>query len=81
MKPAKNGCYKTWPPRRSLWYPVAMPPRIDDELMQALAAHHGLMEADGKVVVMSMAVYRQILGVGSDEELAQSLEVNVTNKL
>lgn len=57
-------------------YTDAMTPRITDELNQALHQHHGLIEAegaDGKVIVMTMQVYRELMGVGSDEELAASV--------
>jgi len=54
-----------------------MTPKITDELNQALHQHHGLVEAegsDGKVVVMTMQVYRELMGVGSDEELQASVQ-------
>ena len=54
-----------------------MAPRINQELDKALHEHHGFVQAegtDGKVIVMSMQVYREIMGVGSDEELAASLK-------
>lgn len=54
-----------------------MAPRITDELNQALSRHHGLIEAegaDGKVIVMSMQVYQELMGVGSDEEFNASLQ-------
>ncbi|QDU42878.1 hypothetical protein Mal52_13470 [Symmachiella dynata] len=53
-----------------------MTPRINDEINQALSEHHGFVQAegpDGKVIVMSMQVYREMMGVGSDEEMADSL--------
>ena len=57
-------------------YTDAMAPRITDELNQALHQNHGFIEAegtDGKVIVMTMQVYRELMGVGSDEELAASV--------
>ena len=54
-----------------------MTPRINEEVDKALHEHHGFVEAegtDGKVIVMSMQVYRELMGVGSDEELAASLK-------
>ncbi|MBD3675767.1 MAG: hypothetical protein HUJ26_19840 [Planctomycetaceae bacterium] len=54
-----------------------MSPKITDELNQALHQHHGLIEAegaDGKVVVMTMQVYRELMGVSSDEELQASVQ-------
>jgi hypothetical protein len=54
-----------------------MTPRINQELDKALHEHHGFVQAegtDGKVIVMSMQVYRDLMGVGSDEELAASLK-------
>lgn len=54
-----------------------MAPRINQELDKALNEQHGFVQAegaDGKVIVMSMQVYRQMMGVGSDDELAASLK-------
>jgi len=54
-----------------------MTPRINEELNHALNRHHGFLQAegaDGKVVVMSMQVYREMMGVGSDKEMAASLK-------
>lgn len=53
-----------------------MTPRLSDELDRALHDHRGFLQvegSDGKVIVMSQQVYRDLLGVGSDEELAASL--------
>ena len=53
-----------------------MAPRINHELDQALHDHHGFVEAEGaegKVIVMSLQVYREMMGVGDDERMAQSL--------
>ena len=54
-----------------------MTPRINEELDRALHEQHGFVQAegsDGKVVVMSMQVYSEMMGIGSDEELAASLK-------
>jgi predicted transcriptional regulator len=54
-----------------------MAPRLNDELDQALGQHHGFLEAEGstgKVYVISTQVYREMMGVGTDEELAESLQ-------
>lgn len=53
-----------------------MTSRSNDEINRALSEHHGFVQAegaDGKVIVMSMQVYREIMGVGTDEEMADSL--------
>lgn len=54
-----------------------MTPRINDEINQALHDQHGFVQAegaDGKVIVMSLPVYREMMGVGSDQELNASLK-------
>ncbi len=59
------------------WYTASMAPRINEEINQALSEQHGFVQAegtDGKVIVMSMQVYREMMGVGSDEEMADSLK-------
>lgn len=51
-------------------------PRLTEEQRQALDQHHGLVEIDEagrKYVLMSQEVYRDIMGVGTDEDLAASL--------
>ncbi len=53
-----------------------MTPRINEDINRALNERHGFVQAegtDGKVIVMSMQVYREMMGVGSDEEMADSL--------
>jgi predicted transcriptional regulator len=53
-----------------------MTPRLPDELDKALDEHHGFLKAEGrqgKVVVMSMPLFREMMGVGSDEQLAESV--------
>jgi hypothetical protein len=55
-----------------------MTPRINEEIDRALTEHHGFVQAegaDGKVIVMSMQVYREMMGVGTDEEMSASLKV------
>lgn len=54
-----------------------MAPRINDELNRALHEQNGFVQAegtDGKVIVMSLQVYRETMGVGSDAELTESLK-------
>ncbi|QDV53787.1 hypothetical protein [Gimesia fumaroli] len=51
-------------------------PRLTEEQRQALDQHHGLVEVDEegrKYVLMSQEVYREIMGIGTEEELAASL--------
>jgi hypothetical protein len=51
-------------------------PRVTTEQEQALHASQGLVQAegrDGDVILMSMDVYREMLGVSSDQELAASV--------
>lgn len=52
-------------------------PRLTEEQRNALDQHHGLVEVDEegrKYILMSIEVYRDMLGVGTDEELAASLK-------
>lgn len=54
-----------------------MTPKLTDELDRALDEHHGFLKAEGqkgKVVVMSMQLFREMMGVGSDEQLADSVK-------
>lgn len=56
---------------------MAMTPRISSELDQALTRQNGFVQADGadgKVIVMSLRVYREMLGIGTDAELEESLK-------
>lgn len=49
---------------------------INENITDALKAHHGLIETrseEGKVVVMTMDVYRELLGIGNEEELQESI--------
>jgi hypothetical protein len=53
-----------------------MTAKLTDELDQALDEHHVLLKAEGrqgKVIVMSMPLFREMMGVGSDEPLAESV--------
>jgi predicted transcriptional regulator len=53
-----------------------MTPKLTDELNQALEEHNGFLKAEGrqgKVIVMSMSLFREMMGVGSDEQLAESM--------
>lgn len=53
-----------------------MTPKLSSDILQAVEQSHGMTEAEGngaKFVVMSMDVYRDMLGIGSEEELAASL--------
>lgn len=51
--------------------------QITEELNNALNSHHGIVEAessDGKVVLMAMKVYREIMGVADDESFQESVQ-------
>jgi len=59
-----------------LCYNVIMTPKLSSDLQQAVQKNHGFTEAEAggvKFVVMSMDYYRDIMGVGSDETLQNSL--------
>ena len=60
-----------------VWYNASMTPKDPTDITKALAARHGgpiEMQIEGKdVVFMTMDVYREMMGVGSDEELQESL--------
>lgn len=61
----------------SLWYTSGMKPRLTDELGRALDQHNGFLKAEsdqGEVVLMSMARFREMMGVGSDAEFAESVK-------
>ena len=54
-----------------------MTPKLTDELDRALDEHHGFLKAEGqrgKVVVMTMQHFREMMGVGSDEQFAESVK-------
>lgn len=51
--------------------------RLNDDLDQALNQQRGFLQAEGrsgKVYVISTQVYREMMGVGTDEDLAASLK-------
>ncbi len=48
-------------------------PDLTEEMQQALAANHGCMQGKG-YILMSIDVFRNTMGVGSDEALAASLK-------
>ena len=53
-----------------------MTPKLSNDLQQAVEQNHGFTEAEAdgaQFVVMSMDFYRELLGIGSEEELAASL--------
>lgn len=60
------------------WYNFSMiKPQLTEEQREALEQHHGLLQVDEaghKYVLMSMEVYRELMGVGTDEELQASLK-------
>ena len=50
--------------------------QLTEELRQAVDAHRGFLEidaGDSTYVVMSMNVFREMMGVGSDDEYQASL--------
>jgi hypothetical protein len=54
-----------------------MATRLTDEQRNAVDEHHGFLEVEGggtAYVVMSMQVYREMMGVGSDAEYRASLD-------
>jgi hypothetical protein len=53
-----------------------MTPRLTDELRQAVESHDGCVEvedASGKCVLMSITVFRELMGVGNDREFQESV--------
>ena len=54
-----------------------MKPELTDQQRQAVDEHHGFIEVesgDSTYVLMSMQVYRDMMGVGSDAEYEASLK-------
>ena len=54
-----------------------MTPKLNSDIEQAVENNHGFVQVDGQhtsYVVMSIDAYRQMMGVGSNEELAASLK-------
>lgn len=50
--------------------------QLTEELRQAVEAHRGFLEVgagDSTYVVMSMSVFREMMGVGTDDEYQASL--------
>jgi predicted transcriptional regulator len=50
--------------------------KLTEEQQRAVRANRGFLHVEGgdsQYVVMSMAVFREMMGVGTDEELAESL--------
>ena len=50
--------------------------RLTDEQRQAVEQHHGVLQVDGgegKYIIMSIDLYRDMMGVGTDEQLAASV--------
>jgi hypothetical protein len=57
-------------------YTMSMTPKLPSDLQQAVQKNHGFTEAEAdgaKFVVMSQEFYRDMMGVGSDDELQDSL--------
>jgi hypothetical protein len=53
-----------------------MTPKLSNDLQQAVQQNHGFTEAEAdgaKFMVMSMDFYRDMMGVGSEDELQESL--------
>ena len=53
-----------------------MTPKLSNDLQQAVQQNHGFTEAEAdgaKFMVMSMAFYRDMMGVGSEEAMQDSL--------
>ena len=54
-----------------------MTPKLSDEIRQALEQGQGFLKIEGDAgtcIVMTMQVYRDMMGVGTDEDLAASLK-------
>ena len=52
-------------------------PRLTEEQRNALNQHHGMVEVDEegrKYILMSIEIFRDMMGVGTDEEMAASLK-------
>jgi len=57
-------------------YTTAMTPRLTEEQRQAVDAHEGCVEVEdsqGKCVLMSLEVFRDVMGVGTDREFQESV--------
>jgi hypothetical protein len=54
-----------------------MTPKLTNDIEQAVEQNHGFVQLQGQrsaYVVMSLDAYREMMGVGSDAELAESLQ-------
>ena len=47
--------------------------KTPNNLQQAINSNHGMVQTDDGFVFMSMNVFREMMGVGTDEELQASL--------
>lgn len=47
--------------------------KTPNDVQDAVNANHGMVQTDDGFVFMSMNVFREMMGVGSDDELQQSL--------
>jgi hypothetical protein len=50
---------------------------LSSDIEQAVQQHHGCLQVKGQqsaYIVMSIEIFRDMMGVGTDEELAVSLE-------
>lgn len=62
-----------WRQKYFSWYAVAMStPELTSDQQSALQQNHGLVEGTS-YVLMTVDMYREILGVGTDAELAESV--------
>ncbi len=60
-----------------LCYNRNMTPKLTDEMRQALEQSHGFLKIEGdggSCIVMTMQVYRDMMGVATDEDLEASLK-------
>lgn len=58
------------------WYTPRMTPELSIEIEIAVEQHHGCLQVKGQrsaYVVMSIETFRDVMGVGTDEELQESL--------
>jgi hypothetical protein len=53
-----------------------MTPELSNDIEQAVQRHHGCLQVKGQdssYIVMSVETFREMMGVGTDEELTASL--------
>lgn len=58
------------------WYNRTMTPELSNEIEQAVEQHHGCLQVKGQksaYIVLSIETFRDMMGVGTDEELQASL--------